>query len=55
MAIAYFSPLSEDFHTKLSNASYPDGKTEVCVDNIRNFVSMIKTFHGLRKCDLENC
>ena len=55
MAIAFFIPISEDFHTKLSNASYPDGKIEVGVDNIYNFVSIIKTFHGLRKCDLEKC
>ena len=55
MAIAFFNPISEDFHIKLSNASYPDGKIEVCVNNIHNFVSVIKTFHGLRKCDLERC
>ena len=55
MAIAFFNPISEDFHTKLSNASYPDGKIEVCVNNIQNFVSIIKTFHGLCKCDLKNC
>ena len=52
MAIAFFNLISEDFHTKHSNASYPDEKIEVCVDNIHNFVSI---FHGLRKCDLENC
>ena len=26
-----------------------------CVDNIHNFVTIIKTFHGLCKCDLETC
>ena len=55
MVITVFNPISEDFHTKLSNASYPDGKIEVCVNNIQNFVSIIKTFHGLHKCDLKNC
>ena len=55
MAITFFNPISEDFHTKLSNASYADGKIEVCVNNIQNFVSIIKTFHGHHKCDLKNC
>ena len=53
MAIAFFNQISEDLQTKLSNASYLNGKIEVCVDNIHNFVSVIKTFHGIRKCDLE--
>ena len=52
MDIAFFNPISEDFHTKLSNASYHDRKIEVCVDDIHNFLSIIKTFHGLRKCEL---
>ena len=50
-----FNPTSEDFHTKLSNAGHLNGKIEVCVNNIHNFVSIIKTFHGIRKCDLERC
>ena len=55
MTITCFNPISEDFHTKLTNASYPDGKIEVYIDNVHNFVSIIKNFHGIRKCDLERC
>ena len=55
MDVAFFNPISEDFHTKLSNASYHDRKIEVCVDNIHNFLSIIKTFRGLCKCELGRC
>ena len=55
MAIAFFNPISEDFHGKPINASYPDEKIEVCVGNINKFLSIIKTFHGIHKCNLERC
>ena len=55
MTIEFFNPISEDFHMKLPNASYVYGKIEMCIDNIHNFVSTIKTFYGLHKWDLERC
>ena len=55
MAIAFLNPISENFHIKLTNATYHDKKIEVCVDNIAEFLSIIKTYHGVHKCDLEKC
>ena len=55
MAITFFNPISDNFHRKPTNASYPDEKIEVCVGNINEFLSIIKTFHGIRKCNLERC
>ena len=55
MTIPFFDPISEDFHIKLTNATYHDKKIEVYVDNIAEFLSIIKTDHGIHKCDLEKC
>ena len=55
MAIAFFNPISEDFHIKVTNATYHDEKVEVCVNNIAEFLSIIKTCHSIRKCNLEKC
>ena len=55
MAITFFNPITEDFHIKPTNATYLDEKIEVCVDNIGEFLSIIKTCHSIRKCDLEKC
>ena len=55
MPIAFFNPVSEDFHIKLTNATYHDEKIEVCVDKIAEFLSIINTCHSIRKCDLEKC
>ena len=43
MAIVFFNPISEVFPRKLTNATYPDVKIEVCVDNIGEFLSIIMT------------
>ena len=55
MAIAFFNPISEDFHIKFTNATYHDEEIKVCVDNIAEFLSIIKTCHSICKCDLEKC
>ena len=55
MDIAFFDPIPEDFHRKLTNATYVDEKIEVCVDNIGEFLPIIKTCHSTRKCNLEKC
>ena len=55
MAITFFNPISEDFYIKLTNATYHDEKIEVCVNNIAECLSIIKTCHSIPKCDLEKC
>ena len=55
MAIAFFNPISEVFHIKITNATNHDEKVEVCVNNIAEFLSIIKTCHSICKCNLEKC
>ena len=55
IAIVFFNPISEDFPRKLTNATYPNVKIEVCVDNIGEFLSIIKTCLCIDKCNLEKC
>ena len=55
MAIAFFNPISDDFHVKLCNVTTLDEQVEVCTDHNREFLSIIKTFHNIRKCNLEKC
>ena len=52
---AFFNPMSEDFHRKLTNATYLDKKIEVCVNNIGEFLFIIKTCNSICKCNLEKC
>ena len=55
MAIAFLNPISADFYIKLTNATYHDEKIEVCVNNIAEFLFIIKTCHSIHKCNLEKC
>ena len=55
MAIAFFNPISDDFHVKLCNVTTLNEQVDVCTDHNREFLSIIKTFHNIRKCNLEKC
>lgn len=53
MAIAFCNLISEDFYKERHNSFDLDEKIDVCIDNIHEFLSIIWTFHGIRKCNLE--
>ena len=55
MAIAFLNPISDDFHVKLCNVTTFDEQVDFCIDHIREFLSIIKTFHNIGKCNLEKC
>ena len=53
MAIAFFHPISEDFYKKLYNSRDLDEKIDAFIKNIHECLSIIQTFYGIRKCNLE--
>ena len=55
MAIAFYNPISEDFYKKLHNSCDLEEKIDVSINNIHEFLSIINTFHGICKRNLERC
>ena len=53
MVVAFYNPISEEFHNKPHNSCNLDEKINACVQYVHKFLSIIQTFHGTRKCNLE--
>ena len=39
----------------MCNSSELDEQIDVCIGNIHEFLSIIRTLHGISKCSLERC
>ena len=44
MVIAFYNPISEDFYKRLHNSCDLEEKTDVYIDNIHEFLSIVQTF-----------
>lgn len=55
MVVVFYNPISEEFHNKPHNSCNLDEKIDACVQYVHEFLSIIQTFHGTRKCNLEKC
>ena len=49
---AFLNSISENFHIKLCYATTLDEQVNVCADHIHEFLSTIKPFHNICKCNL---
>ena len=44
MVITFYNPISEDFYKRLHNSCDLEEKTDVYIDNIHEFLSIVQTF-----------
>lgn len=55
MAVAFYNPISDDFHIKLCNSTTFDEQVDACTQYIHEFLSIIQNFYGIHKCNLGRC
>ena len=55
MAIAFFTPLSQNFSRKLVNFTDFNNLIDICINNIYELYSSIKHVHDSSPYNLETC